>query len=150
MKKNIITKETLEKIEQCLTRGKFDDAEEFFLNIDNEDIRDLILSYAYNYESLLIYSFVLHMKKYSEIFWTELAIELMLNPLCFIDGAYSIALYHSRKLLILDDKVENLERILFFSECPEKLIDMAESEFIAKKILKKEPDNKMALRFLNK
>ncbi|MBQ9199118.1 MAG: hypothetical protein IJ141_02945 [Lachnospiraceae bacterium] len=143
--KNII----LKNLEKCLIRGKFDEAEELLNKLYKDYIRDLVLSYAYNNENIIIYSFVLYMeKKTSDFFWIELAIELMLNPLCFVDGAYSFALYHSRKLLMLDDKIENLERLFFFSECPEIIIDKAELELIAMKILEKEPDNKKALGFL--
>ena len=68
----------------------------------------------------------------------------MLNPLCFLEGAYSVALFHSRELLKNERNVLNLERILFFYNIPEKLVDKNEAKSIAQEILKLEPDNVVA------
>lgn len=69
----------------------------------------------------------------------------MLNPLCFVEGAYSVALFHARELLLNTKSIENMERILFFYDIPEKLVDKEEAEIIAKEILKIEPDNKVVM-----
>lgn len=74
-----------------------------------------------------------------------MVVDIMINPLCFIEGAYSVALFHSRELLIKERSVENLERIIFFYNIPEKLIDKEEVECISAEILKKEPNNEVAL-----
>ena len=71
-----------------------------------------------------------------------------ISPLCFIDGAYSVALFHARELLLIEKNVRNLERILFFYHIPEKLVDQEEAKYIAKKIIKEEPDNEVALEIL--
>ena len=70
---------------------------------------------------------------------------MMLNPLCFVEGAYSAALFHARELLAMEKSVENLERVLFFYNIPEKLIEEEEAILISREILKLEPDNKIAL-----
>lgn len=70
----------------------------------------------------------------------------MMNLLCFIEGAYSAALFHSRELLFMKRSIRNLERILFFYNIPEKLVDKEEAQFIAQEILKKDPQNLVALK----
>lgn len=77
--------------------------------------------------------------------WIELAIDIMLHPLCFIEGAYSIALFHARELLAIVENVENLERILFFYNIPDKLVSKEEAQYIAQKILSIESENVVAL-----
>ena len=77
--------------------------------------------------------------------WIELAIDVMLNLLCFIQGAYSVALFHTRELLAITKSIENLESILFFYKIPEKLVDKKEAQCIVEEILNIEPDNKVAL-----
>ena len=81
--------------------------------------------------------------------WIRLAINIMLNPLCFIEGAYSIGLFHARELLAIDRNVENLERLLFFYNIPEKLIDYKEASSIAEELLLMESDNEVALELLD-
>ena len=76
--------------------------------------------------------------------WIEWAIDLLLNPLCVIEGAYSVALFHARELLRKHRNVENLERILFFSDIPEKLVSNGEAISIAREILRIDPNNKAA------
>lgn len=73
----------------------------------------------------------------------------MLNPLCFIEGAYSIASFHVRELLSIDRNVENLERILFFYNIPERLIDEDEARCLAEELLSMESDNKVAFQIIN-
>ena len=45
--------------------------------------------------------------------------------------------------------VKNLERILFFYNIPEKLLDEKEAIYISQEILKIEPHNKIALNVLD-
>lgn len=72
----------------------------------------------------------------------------MINPLCFIEGAYSIALFHARELLKMNSSVVNMERILFFHNIPEKLVGHTEARLIANEIISVEPNNAVALEVL--
>ena len=99
------------------------------------------MSTAYDTESISVYSFVLYMiKKTGKENWIELAIDIMLNPLCFVKGAYSVALFHARELLLIERNVINLERILFFYNIAVKLVHKEEAWYIANEILKIEPN----------
>lgn len=134
-----------DKVKLYLSQGKYCEANELLKNLEFSDIKNIIMSIAYDTESIFIYDFILFMlKKSNEKNWIELCIDVMLNPLCFLEGAYSVALFHSRELLKNERNVLNLERILFFYNIPEKLVDKNEAKSIAQEILKLEPDNFVA------
>ena len=116
------------------------------LNAEQEsDIKNFIIDYAYSSESIDAYSFVRYASdRTNKKFWIELAIELLLNPLCFVEGAYSTALFHTRELLERDRSVINLEQLLYFYKIPEKLVSRDEAESIAIEILKRNPQSKIA------
>lgn len=129
-----------------LLQGKYDIAEEICKTMDDNSIRDMIMMVAYDTENICVYGFIQYMiRRTGKASWIELAIDIMLNPLCFIEGAYSVALFHTRELLIIEKSVKNLERIIFFYNMPEKLVDEDEAKCVAKEILVVEPDNEVAL-----
>lgn len=136
----------MENFKMNLLQGKYKEAEEICKSMAANSIRDMIMTVAYDTENICVYSFIQYMiKKTGETSWMELAIDLMLNPLCFVEGAYSVALFHARELLLIEKNVKNLERIIFFYNIPEKLVDEEEAKCISKEILKVEPDNEVAL-----
>lgn len=135
-----------EELKIDLVQGKYQNIERVYENIDDDIIKNILLEAAYEMESLCVYSFVQYMvNKTKKISWLELAIDILLGPLCFMEGAYSVALFHSRELLLVNRSVENLERLLFFYDIPEKLVPIEEAKMIAEEILMKEPNNKVAL-----
>lgn len=44
-----------------------------------------------------------------------MTIDVMINPLCFVEGAYEVALFHTRELLKIDFSVETMEKVIFFT-----------------------------------
>lgn len=133
-----------------LKQGKYIELEEICKEIDAEELQNLMLELAYEMESINVYGFVRYMiEKERKESWIRLAINIMLNPLCFIECAYSIGLFHARELLAIDRNVENLERLLFFYNIPEKLIDYEEASSIAEELLLMESDNEVALELLD-
>lgn len=136
----------MENLKINLLQGKFEIAEEKCKIMDDSKIRDIIMMIAYDTENICVYSFIQYMiKKTGKASWIELAIDVMLNPLCFIEGAYSVALFHARELLLIEKSIKNLERIIFFYNIPERLVDEEEVKGIVKEILVVEPNNKVAL-----
>lgn len=134
-------------IKTNLFKGNYEDIANICKDMDADKIRDILITIAYDSENISVYSFVLYMiKKTENAIWIELAVDIMMNPLCFIEGAYSVALFHSRELLFMKRSIRNLERILFFYNIPEKLVDKEEAQLIAQEILKKDPQNLVALK----
>lgn len=136
-------------IRKLIFEGRYSEAEEIIIKICADEQRDVIMNFAYDSESIAVYSFLRYMmEKHKTQFWLELTIDVMINPLCFIEGAYSIALFHARELLAMKLCITNLERILFFHNIPEKLVEDTEAELVAKKIIEIEPSNVVALEIL--
>ncbi len=133
-----------------LEQGKYLDIEEICTEMNVSKFRDILMNIAYETGGINVYGFIAHMtRKQENVEWLKLAVDIMLNPLCFIEGAYSIALFHARELLSINRNVENLERILFFYNIPERLIDEDEARCIAEEILAIESDNKVAFEIIN-
>lgn len=81
----------------------------------------------------------------------EIAALLMSGPLCFYKDAYSVGLFHARKLLALDpNNYKNKEFLLLFHDIPERLIQKEEAIKLAQDILEIEPSNFVAHRILRK
>lgn len=133
-------------IKLFLMQGRYKEVEAICENMEMKNIRDMMMTIAYETENICIYSFVYYMiQKKKNDDWIKIAIDIMLNPLCFVEGAYCVALFHARELLNEKKNIENLERMLFFYKIPEKLISMEEAFSIAEEILDIEPNNKAAL-----
>jgi len=138
-------------IKKYIFEGNYNLAVEYFEknNLSLLDIQNMLFSLAYDTESICIYSFVCYMiTKSNDITWIKFAVNIMIHPLCYIEGAYSIALYHSREILKKEYNEENLEMLLFFYDIPEKLISKSEAEEIARKIIEIEPNNIIALEII--
>lgn len=140
----------IENISIKLKQGKYSEAEEICNEMDMSETRETLMNIVYETEAINVYGFIVHMaRKQNDIEWIKLAIDILINPLCFLEGAYSMALFHTRELLSMDRNVNNLEKILFFYNIPEKLIDKEEAYHIAEEILSIAPDNKVALHIIN-
>ncbi len=134
----------IKKLEEKLLQGKYADAEKICEKMDIKNVGSMLMNIAYDTENICVYSFVQYMIwKTEQIEWMELAIDIMINPFCFLEGAYSVALFHSREVLRIKKDIKNLERILFFYHIPEKLVSTEEAKKIAEEILKVEPTNKL-------
>lgn len=130
-----------------LERGQYIELEEMLKGMEMAELRDMMMNIAYETESVNVYGFLSYMtQKYENEEWLRLVVDIMLNPLCFVEGAYSIALFHARELLSIDRNAENLERILFFYNIPERLVDKKEACCLAEELLAIEPDSKVALQ----
>ncbi|HDR8424421.1 TPA: hypothetical protein QC296_005863, partial [Bacillus cereus] len=93
------------------------------------------------------YSFInyLLMKKESSDLH-DLAFDLLVNPLCHIEGAYHSALYHAKKSVELtkEENVDSLLQLLFLHSVPNKLISDTKAIEICNKILELDASNEIA------
>ncbi|MBQ3546799.1 MAG: hypothetical protein IJA34_17715 [Lachnospiraceae bacterium] len=137
----------IDSVRLKLQQGQYTEVEEICKEMNLLDFRDVFMNIAYETESINVYGFIVYMiRSEGNKEWIKLAIDILLNSLCFIEGAYSLALFHVRELLKIDRNVENLERILFFYNIPEKLVDDIEAYKIAEEILAIDADNVVALK----
>ena len=134
------------KIEDYIFLGKYKEAASMCDHLDSRNIIDVFLRIAFESENISIFTFAQYMfEKTDEECWSELMIEIMIHPLCFVEGAYSVALFYARKAIEKEKNARNLERILFFYEVPEKLVSYEEACAISKELLQIEPDNKLVV-----
>lgn len=139
----------IEDVKLKLKQGQYMEIEEICKEMDTHELRDIFINIAFETESINVYGFIAHMiRKQKNVEWLKLAVDIMLNPLCFIEGAYSIALFHARELLSIDRNAENLERILFFCNIPERLVAEGEARCIAEELLAIESDNVVAISII--
>lgn len=116
-----------------------------------DDIERLLLKIGFDYEqNLTLYAFICHLiKKHECIEYHMIAQSILCGPLCHIDGAYRTALYHNRTVLDIDkNNLNGNLMMLFYSTLSEPLIDKKEAMEYAYNVLKIEPDNAVALNFL--
>jgi len=140
----------LEKIIQLINSGKYDESEKICRNLNFTEIRNGFLKIAYDTTNFSLYSFVFYMfTKTEDDRWLDLALSLVIGPLCFVEGAYSIGLFHARQLIRKKNCVKNLVQLLFFYTIPEKLINRDEALEIAHQVLKLDPINQVALQIVS-
>ena len=84
---------TIEKIKVKLIYGEYQEIEQICRNQTEAEIRDLMMNVAYDTENLSVYGFIQYMIRRTEnANWIKLAVDIMLNPFSFMEGAYSVAL----------------------------------------------------------
>ncbi len=136
-------------LSELLTSVRFDEAEILCKDMKTEEIAHLLLESAYKTESITVYGFAMYMKeRHDKKTWLNIMFDLMINPLCFIEGAYALAAVHARELIGIEESVENLEKLLFIYNSPENVISEKEAKIAAVKMLKIEPQNTAALEVL--
>lgn len=136
-------------LKNYILNGKYDEAKEICDSMSMEDIKNEIIQIAYQTESLSVYAFSEYMSSFKDcIEWNKLIIEILINPLCFIEGAYSIAFHYSKQLLKKEYSIDNMERLLFFYDIPERLLEKEKALDIAKSIIQIDSMNAIAKKVL--
>lgn len=144
----------IEDLEKSVINGKFYEVDEKLKKMSKDEQKELIFKIGIKTESLLVYTYIWHRiiteKDYKEIIdWHETALSVLIHCINFLEGAYSSALYHARKITELEpDNIENFVQLLFFYDIPERLLDEKEAKKIAEKIIEVNPNNQVAARVL--
>lgn len=141
--------DTMTNLIQLINNGNYDESENICKKLNFKNLENDLIKYAYDSCNFSLYSFAFYMyiKKQDEK-WLKLSLSLIIGPLCFVDGAYSIGLFLARQLVKKDRSVDNLVQLLFFYDIPEKLLSKDEALEIAEQILKLNPDNQIALKVI--
>ena len=81
--------------------GFYHEAENLMLTIPLNAQRDIIMDLAYDTESIAIYGFLRYMlEKNKTKYLLEMTIDVMINPLCFVEGAYETSFDIYKKTVI--------------------------------------------------
>ncbi|HGH7180263.1 TPA: hypothetical protein ACJMKL_002443 [Bacillus luti] len=137
----------LKKLENLIPSADFEEAKKLFENNSFEDFSEEMLYVTYENSSITNYSFInyLLLKKESSDLH-DLAFDLLVNPLCHIEGAYHSALYHAKRSVELtkEENVDSLLQLLFLHSVPDKLISDKKAIEICNKILELDASNEVA------
>ena len=137
------------ELSDLLTSGRFDEAEILCNDMEQDEIADSMLRSAYETESITVYGFAAYMKEnHEKKTWLTIMFDLLINPLCFMEGAYALAAVHARELVSIEESIENMEKLLFIYNSPENVISDDEAKKIAEKMLDIEAQNEVALSVL--
>ncbi|MGG0291901.1 hypothetical protein ABEY30_01050 [Bacillus pacificus] len=142
----------LKKLENLIISATFEEAAKLFKNNNFEKFSEEMLYVTYENSSITNYSFINYLltkKESSELH--DLAFDLLVNPLCHIEGAYHSALYHATKSVDLtkEENVDSLLQLLFLHSIPDKLISNEKAIAICNKILVLDASNEIATETIN-
>ena len=117
---------------------KYKEAKIEFEKLDALEQEKILFDYSNQKESLEALGFLdyLAINGWPERKILTWYIDHLVHALCFIDGAYGLGLYYTKKLCKLEPSVENLEKLFLFYEIPEKLLDDDMALKVAYEILK--------------
>lgn len=139
------------RILACLMHAEYEEAAEILKKESKDRIRDILLTIAYESESIAVIGFSAYMFETAhDFFWCECIITLLVNPLCHIEGAYALAFHYAKLLAAHERSEENLELLLFFHCLPEKPLTDSDAVRIAEEIIALHPENKAANEVLLK
>ncbi|CUB42059.1 MULTISPECIES: hypothetical protein [Bacillus] len=137
----------LKKLENLITSADFEEAEKLFKNNSFKDFSEEILYVTYENSSITNYNFINYLlKKKESSDLHDLAFDLLVNPLCHIEGAYHSALYHATRSVDLtkEKNLDSLLQLLFLHSVPDKLISNEKAIEICNKILELDASNEIA------
>lgn len=143
----------LTDLHKHILSGNVSEALQIYHYMDFKTFYDSILFEAFEQSSICYYTFVSRLLIENEsILLHSLATELLIQPLCHMEGAYFSALYHVRRSLELTSyqSIEDLEMLLFLSEVPDQVVSVEEATDAANKIIAIEPSNQIAKEFMKK
>lgn len=135
---------------------KFDELEKLISTKSYKETRDFLTQLAYDpikdEANLLVYTFLQSLLYKSETSQVHLlASNIMGITLNHISKAEHIGLFHGLRALDLDpENIDIMEYLLYFNHIPEKILSDEEAIELARKILLKRPDSKVALMTTSK
>lgn len=128
-----------------IAHAEYEKAASLFCQTDRTQIKDALMMIAYETESIAVVGFALYLFGHTgDYFWYDCIISLLLNPLCHIEGAYSLAFRYAKTVLAHERNADNLLQVLFFNSIPEKLLSDADALRIAEEIIALCPDHPTA------
>ena len=137
-----------EKVELLLAKGDFDALRESISPMKMDDIESLLLIIAHDESCISTYSFANYMRRITNSpEWHRVAISLMLHPFCFLEDAYSVALFHLREILKVRRTSSELYTLLFLYTVAGN-VHAAEAHQVAEELLQEVPNDPVALRVL--
>jgi len=131
------------RLRKYIAEMDFEKAAKLFLELTEKERFDMILSVGFETFNLTIYAFMNYLIQHhesSEIH--DLTSSLMLHPLCHLEGACVIALFHAKKAVELDpDNIDLYISLLMFEKHPDVWFAQSEVEEVYRRIKDLESKN---------
>jgi hypothetical protein len=138
-----------DEIQKKMLSNDFSSIEKLLNNASRDEIKSLI-DIPFDTGGIITYTIVCMMlikKETSELHYR--AAQILFLPLCYLEGAYSAALYHIRRAIELAPKDKGLKELLIFlHEVPDQVVSKDEAISIARELLKEDSNNKPAQKLL--
>jgi hypothetical protein len=140
------------QIKSLILSGDFSEAQKKLKPLGIEMLQDILLAVGYDEQNICSYGFICFLLREQETAAYHCAASALLE-LAFphLDGAFTTALYHTRRAIELSPSdMDVLAKLLFFNDYPThvKLVSDHQAEQVARAILLKEPNNEAARNFL--
>jgi len=139
------------KLQKLILACDFENSKKILSSYNGNERRGVLIDIAWTTENLAVYGFVEYLLRDKEDpFWHSVAAQMMLVPLCHVEGAYSLGLCHIRKAALLEpDNIEHKEFMLAFHDLPEPLLTKQEAISIAQEVLAVDPASEKAIQILS-
>lgn len=138
------------KFYEFISKVEFEEAKKIFDDFSDSEKEEVIRSLAFEADDMLIYLFVEYVNNKEErVLYHELAFDILAHVLCFVEGAYQMAFFHNKKLVMLQpDSIKYREWMLSFYDI--KVINKEDTKRVARDILKRDKNNKLANEMLQR
>lgn len=142
----------MHNFEELVLSGEYKEAESVSNGLREDEIVQKIMYIACKTKNLTTYGFIIYKLLFNEkAVWHYLAAELFLAPLCYIDGAYALGVFHARSAIELEPQnIEHKKMLLAFYVLPEPAISKEEAYQLAKEIIKVDSNAEAAIWILEK
>ncbi|MCG3401895.1 hypothetical protein K0017_06125 [Staphylococcus massiliensis] len=136
-----------ELIKEHVLNGEFQAVKSLLSQLDVLEFEEAFISSAHEVESTMFYTCIVDMLKQEETAEIhDIAFLLLVYPLSDVPGAIDSAYYHAKASIRLTEgkEVKSLLQMLLLHALPEPVITDKHAFDVAKKILKLDPNNKVA------
>ncbi len=140
------------KLEKYILSGDFYKAKILVKHLTIKKLDEILFKLTYHGKSIAPYGFIWFLINENEnAEYHSIASVLLSNGINYLPNAYNLALFHARRAVNLSPKnIGHKQFLLFFYNLPERLISESEALKIAKDVLKKYPDDRIALDVIEK
>ena len=136
------------EVKSEILRGSYSSAYLLCENLPQSEIEDVLHSIAYS-DNILAYGFCCYILMHTPTAENHILASTICATGCDIIGSYTLAYHHGKEAVKLSSEIKYKEYMLDLYQVPDIEMSIEEAIGIAKGILELEPDNEMALSFID-
>jgi hypothetical protein len=128
---------------ECVKIGSYKEAKRFIENMSCDELCQFIIELGFDADELSLYTFVTFLlieKETPELHYC--AAVLISQVFAYIEGAYSMGLFHARRAMeMAPEDPSYKEYLLLYHDIPDKLLTRKEAIAVAKELEFQDPGN---------